>query len=70
MIETTINLDLNVHSKRIELINNGSLDDLIEFAKSYNIFQTSNSRIYTEVCNEIKARLDKEGLSHDTVRPE
>lgn len=65
-----MDLDLNVHSERMELIKNGNLDEFIEFSKKYNIFQTSNSRIYTEMCDEIKARLDKEGLSHNTVRPE
>jgi hypothetical protein len=65
-----MDLDLNIHSERMELIKNGNLEEFIQFAKNYNIFQTSNSRIYTEVCNEIKARLDKEGLSHDTIRPE
>lgn len=49
-----------------------SLDSVnfIEWAKEYNIFQESNSKAYDRVCNLIKARLDREGLSHETVRPE
>ena len=61
--------DFKAHSERIDLIQSGNLDDFIEYAKTYNIFQDSNSKIYTDICNEIKARLDKEGLSYDSVRP-
>ena len=53
-----------------EIINNSTKEEFIDFAKSYNIFQESNSKLYDMVCDKIKARLDREGLSHDTVRPE
>jgi len=46
------------------------LNEFIEWAKSYNIFQESNSKVYDRNCQQIKARLDREGLSHETVRPE
>jgi len=52
-----------------DVIEKGSLQDFIDFAKRYNIFQTSNSKFYTQICDKIKARLDKEGLSYDTVKP-
>lgn len=52
------------------IINDSNIDDFIQFAKSYNIFQESNSKFYDDMCNRIKARLDREGLSHETVRPE
>jgi predicted house-cleaning noncanonical NTP pyrophosphatase (MazG superfamily) len=53
-----------------DIINNSNQEEFLEFAKKYNIFQQSNSKVYDEVCNKIKARLDREGLSHETVRPE
>jgi len=53
-----------------EIINNSTKEEFIDFAKKYNIFQESNSKFYNEVCNKIKQRLDREGLSHDIVRPE
>lgn len=51
-------------------INESSLDDFITFAKNYNIFQESNSKVYDIVCEKIKARLDREGLDYEIVRPE
>jgi len=53
----------------LELVEKLSLSDFITWAKEYNIFQESNSKRYDSVCNLIKARLDREGLSHETVRP-
>lgn len=53
-----------------EIINNSTKEEFIDFAKKYNIFQESNSKVYDNVCNKIKQRLDREGLSHDIVRPE
>ena len=53
-----------------QLIDDSSLEDFIKFAKKYNIFQESNSKVYDNICDKIKARLDREGLSHETVRPE
>jgi len=54
----------------LDSVEKTNLEDFINFAKSYNIFQESNSKFYDMVCDKIKARLDREGLSHDTVRPE
>jgi len=53
-----------------DMIKTSSLEEFIDFAKKYNIFQQSNSKFYDEMCNKIKQRLDREGLSHDIVRPE
>jgi len=53
-----------------KIINNGTSEEFINFAKSYNIFQVSRSKRYTEICNQIKQRLDKEGLDHEVVRPD
>jgi hypothetical protein len=64
-------LTLGKKQQKIDIIDNGSMDDFIHFAKNYNIFQPEpHSKIYEEVCDKIKARLDREGLSHETVRPE
>jgi predicted house-cleaning noncanonical NTP pyrophosphatase (MazG superfamily) len=53
-----------------EIINNSTKQEFIDFAKKYNIFQESKSKVYDEVCNKIKARLDREGLDYEIVRPE
>lgn len=51
------------------LIDNGSIDEVIAFAKEYNIFQESNSQFYTNTCEKIKQRLELENLSIEVVRP-
>ena len=53
-----------------EIINNSTKQEFIDFAKKYNIIQESKSKVYDEVCNKIKARLDREGLDYEIVRPE
>lgn len=51
-------------------IDNSDLSEFIKFAKSYNIFQSSGTKFYQEMCARIKERLDREGLDYETVRPE
>ena len=46
------------------------LNSFIKWAKQYNIFQESNSKVYDYVCNLIKERLDSEGLDYEIVRPD
>jgi hypothetical protein len=54
---------------RIEtLISNGPIDELIAYAKEYNIHQVSNSTRYTEQVNKIKNRLVAEGIDPETIR--
>jgi len=53
-----------------EKVNEPDIDKFIQFAKLYNIFQESNSKFYDKMCYLIKQRLDREGLSYETVRPE
>lgn len=60
----------NIVGEFFDKIENLSTTEFIQFAKKYNIFQESNSKLYDDICNRIKARLDREGLSHETVRPE
>ena len=61
----------NVTGKNMETIANGPIEEVIALAKShYNIFVPNSGKLYTEMCNRIKARLDKEGLSHEICRPE
>ena len=62
--------NLNFLQDKIDLIDNGNIQDVIDYAKQYNIFQTNGTKVYTTMCDKIKARLDREGLSHETVRPE
>lgn len=63
-------INLNKKLEFIDKINNLPVPEFIELAKAYNIFQESNSKSYDKYCDMIKARLDREGLSHETVRPE
>jgi hypothetical protein len=56
--------------QHMENIANGDLKEVIAFAKSYNIFQTGGTKFYKAMCDQIKQRLDKEGLSYEIVRPE
>lgn len=65
-------IELKPHTTNIiEVIEHGDLNEFIKFAKSYNIFQEKNTgKLYKHLCDLIKARLDREGLSHETVRPE
>jgi len=51
-----------------ELIDTGDLNKFIEFAKNYNIFQESNSKFYTQMCQRIKDRLNRENLNEDILR--
>lgn len=60
----------NFVDKMFHDIENLPKDDFIIFAKKYNIFKISHSKFYDMMCDKIKARLDREGLSHETVRPE
>jgi len=54
-----------------EKINDPDIHNFIVFAKQYNIFHPEpHAKLYIETCDKIKARLDREGLSYETVRPE
>jgi hypothetical protein len=70
----TINYKLLNASDRLKhyykLIDDGSIDEFIVFAKKYNIFQPNGTKFYQSMCDKIKARLDREGLDYETVRPE
>lgn len=63
-------INLNLGQEMIDKIENLPVDEFIKFAKDYNIFQVSNSKSYDRYCDMIKARLEREGLSVETVRPE
>jgi hypothetical protein len=54
----------------MEIIESGTTEEFITFAKAYNIFQVPRAKVYVRMCDKIKARLDREGLSHEVVRPE
>lgn len=54
---------------RIEtLISTGPIDELIDYAKEYNIHQVSNSKRYSEQVDKIKNRLIAEGIDPKTIR--
>lgn len=52
------------------IIENGTTEDFIKFAKQYNIFQSKGTQYYHIMCKKIKDRLDREGLDYEIVRPE
>jgi len=60
----------NVLDQYKKIIETGTSEEFISFAKKYNIFQVPRSSVYRNMCILIKARLDREGLSYETVRPE
>lgn len=64
------NNGLDILQKNIELIETGNKEEFIAYAKQYNIFQTNGTKFYKMMCDKIKARLDREGLDYEIVRPE
>ena len=66
MIEVDLVID---EIERIEkLIDSGPINELIEYAKLYNIHQTSTQVLYNEKCDRIKQRLIAEGIDPETIR--
>jgi hypothetical protein len=67
------NINPAIGLQRIEeidsIINTGSVEEFIVFAKSYNIFQQSNNKFYKLTCEKIRNRLQQENLTEDDVRP-
>lgn len=65
-----INVDDYLFYKVLNLIDNGPIEEVIQYAKKENLYtQQINTwqRCYLE---RIKTRLDHEGLSYDIIRPE
>ncbi len=50
------------------IISEGSKEELIDYAKLYNIHQESISQHYLDNCNKIKARLEYYGVDLESVR--
>lgn len=57
----------DLYTKYIELIQNAPLYEFIEFAKQYDFKIISKSTFYNHICDLIRQRLDREGLSHDFI---
>ena len=64
----TSKLITNEVTNMFDLIDTGDINKFIEFAKSYNIFQESNSKFYAQMCQRIRDRLNRENLSEDVLR--
>lgn len=58
------------HQRILNIISSGTTEEFIAFAKTYNIFQESRSKVYDKICNLIKERMDKQNLSYDLIKPE
>ena len=57
------------HRQKIEqLIEAGPIDELIAYAKEYNIHQEGGVSSYRNRVEKIKARLISEGIDPETVR--
>ena len=69
-IMTEIKMINNFVDKMSYDIDNLPVSEFIAYAKKYNIFKTSHSKFYDFICDKIKARLDREGLDYEIVRPE
>jgi hypothetical protein len=59
---------LNQLSQREIMIATGDISQVINFAKEYDIFQTSSSDYYNNIVDKIKTRLAKESISLDQVK--
>jgi hypothetical protein len=59
---------LNQLSQREIMISTGDISQVINFAKEYDIFQTSSSDYYNNIVDKIKTRLAKESISLDQVK--
>lgn len=74
MTMTIINVDQMEQNlfRRDLLINEGSIQDVIEFAKSFDIHQdiTKTTSYNVNLINRIKERLISEGIDPETVRSE
>jgi hypothetical protein len=59
---------INQINEIFTLIDNGDVNEFIAYAKTYDIFQQSNSKFYTQMCERIRDRLNRENLSEDVLR--
>ena len=50
------------------LISHGPIDELINYAKEYDIHQQNGTSRYYEQVNKIKNRLVAEGIDPETIR--
>lgn len=65
MIDTKKIIDkLNEHNR---IITDGSKEEIVEYAKQYNIHQDSESEHYVNTCTKIRARLKYYGLDPDNI---
>lgn len=65
-----INVDDYIIYKIFNMIDNGNIDEVIEYAKQENIFAPKVNRFEETVVAKIKTRLDKEGLDYNIVKVE
>ena len=65
-----IHVDDYLFYRILKLIDEGNIDEVISYAKKENLYNqqiNTGQRCFLERINQ---RLDKEGLSHDIIRPE
>lgn len=64
--------DTNILQQRLQeielLIASGPIDELINYAKNYDIHQANGTSIYQAQVNKIKNRLVAEGIDPETIR--
>jgi|694.fasta_scaffold30574_6 hypothetical protein len=67
----TIRIDDSLPTfKILKFIDSESIDEVIKYAKDKNLYHRQVNAWQRSCLKQIKARLDREGLSHETIRPE
>lgn len=65
-----IHLDDYLFYKILRMIDNGDINEVIDYAKKEQLY-VRQINTWQRCCLErINERLDREGLSHDIIRPE
>ena len=66
----TIHVDDYLFYKLLDTINNGDINEVIEYAKKERLYVEQINTWQRCFFERINERLDKEGLSREIIRPE
>ena len=61
---------VGIHNRILQIqdtIQNGTIEEVIAFAKEYNIHQESTNEYYLSNIQKIKARLDENSIDWQTI---
>jgi len=68
---TVLNIEghIQIMNERNRILTEGTEQEIIDFAKEWNIFQVSkNNRFYDEMCQKIRDRLSHYNIDPETLR--